>query len=169
MSTTQLINLIESTTHAFRTFQIAETQVLNILQPLSNGRPRNGDIVAFYGEILVHELFGGIKQQNNNPFSIVANQNSTEFRIKVTTRVGNNIGWDESGKFLTNAGMTHVAFVHLNDDYSVDRIWLYQIDFIINRQIEKGDNKIAFRIDEQNDANLLVFPNIGSVWQSLNI
>ena len=146
-----------------------ENEITNILSQFSNGYNRPRDIVAWLGEIYVIRFLGGNKQPINSPYSIITNVDDAIWRVKVTTRKGSNYSsWSESGAFNLNRDITHIAFVHLDDNYNLNSIWLFTIEEIQGRNLlHKGNDKIAFRIDISGDSQNQIFPIINNIWTNI--
>jgi len=84
-------------------------------------------------------------------------------RILVKTRKGNaGDDWNKTGKISKIEGddlPTHLMFVHFNDDYSLDKIWLYPWEYLKNRFKKNKDNKYSFEVDPKSDEKYLIYPN----------
>ena len=86
-------------------------------------------------------------------------------RILVKTRKGNaGDDWNKTGKISKIEGddlPTHLMFVHFNDDYSLDKIWLFPWEYLKNsNRFKKNKNKNSFFVKvDKSDEKYLIYPN----------
>ena len=84
-------------------------------------------------------------------------------RILVKTRKGNaGDDWKTTSKIPKIEGddlPTHLMFVHFNDDYSLDKIWLFPWEDLKNRFKKNKDNKYSFEVDPKSHEKYLIYPN----------
>ncbi len=97
------------------------------------GKYAKGDqIVGLLGETIVKALFGGtvVKNEGTEVDVIVG-----AARISVKTRRGNHAGWTQTGIISSKNpnAVDFLAFVHLNDSYQLDGVWLFPWKDILNR------------------------------------
>lgn len=89
-------------------------------------------------------------------------------KISVKCRKGFGNGWRATSAIpkieLSEDAPTHLMFVHLNNDYSIDRIWLYCWAELLEEgrfQVHhvRGDRRsYRFQVNEKTDIkNLLIF------------
>ena len=124
---------------------------------------KGNELVGWLGEIYGKLLFGGhlVDDRKEHDF-----ETSEGWRISVKTRKGHGSGWRQSSAIPKIEGddcPTHLLFVHLNDDYSIDRMWLYEW----NQLKEKGrfrphivrgrQRSFIFKLNEKDDHSFIVY------------
>lgn len=129
----------------------------------ANGRKLKGnEIVAWLGEIYVKLLFDGLLADETEEHDVHCNDGK---RISVKTRKGLT-GWSRTSGIPRIQGVdipTHLAFVHLLDDYTLDRIWLFPWEDLIEdtrfrRKNVRGNQLDYYLIlNERNDVKYLVY------------
>ena len=76
------------------------------------------------------------------------------------------MGWKQTSaipKFEGDDCPTHLLFVHINTDYSLDRMWLFDWGYLLNQgrfkeHIVRGSHRsFYFTLDEKEDAQFIVF------------
>ncbi len=80
------------------------------------------ELVGWLGEIYVKLLLDGtlVHDRHEHDVEVIGN-----WRVSVKARRGKNSGWRQTSPIARFEGAgcpTHLAFVHLDDDYSLDRI-----------------------------------------------
>jgi len=92
----------------------------------SDGKVLKGDeFVGWLGEIYGKILLGGSLVDDSFEWDFIT---ADEKRVSVKTRKGWNSGWRTTSAIPKVEGEdcpSHLMFVHLDDDYTVERIWLY--------------------------------------------
>ena len=87
-------------------------------------------------------------------------------RISVKARKGKAKGWNRTSdipKIEGAACPTNLMFVHLNDDYSVDRIWLYPWEDLrksgwFKEHIVRGSRRsFFFQVNLGSDEKYLIY------------
>ncbi|MCH7998876.1 MAG: hypothetical protein IIA91_05305 [Chloroflexi bacterium] len=89
-----------------------------------NKKLKGDEIVGWLGEIYGKLLLGGTLVSDEFEHDFEAGDS----RVSVKARKGRASGWTQTSaipKIEGNDCPSHLMFVHLNDDYSLDRIWLY--------------------------------------------
>ncbi len=103
----------------------ANANIRRLLETHADGKKLKGDeIVGWLGEIFGKLLLGGrlVPDDLEHDFEI------RDMHVSVKARKGWASGWRQSSAIPTVEGLdcpSHLMFVHLNYDYSLDCIWLY--------------------------------------------
>jgi hypothetical protein len=109
----------------------AKNEIYDFLASLSGGKKLATDLEEAFGEIYGKTLMRGtLVEHGKAPFDFTTSDGK---RISVKTKKGWAEEWRESGAIIyVNSGLvpTHLMFVHLNDDYTADRIWLFEWDYL---------------------------------------
>ncbi len=110
----------------FHKLSITESKIHQKLEKLSDGKGLKGnELVGWLGEIYTKLIFGGHLVDDSHEHDVVTQQG---LRVSVKTRKGTRSGWTRSSAIPKMEGgysPTHLMFVHLNDNYSASRMWLY--------------------------------------------
>jgi hypothetical protein len=130
----------------------------------ANGKNLKGnELVGWLGEIYGTLLFDGELVNDREEHDFIS---SDGHRISVKTRKGWGNGWKKTSAIPRIEGIdcpTHLLFVHLDDNYSIDKIWLFEWLQLLNadrfkKHIVRGQHRsFIFAIDEKNDAANLVY------------
>lgn len=124
---------------------------------------KGNELVGWLGEIYGKLLFNGTLVDDREEHDFVA---SNDFRASVKTRKGWKSGWRQTSAIPKIEGTdcpTHLLFVHLNDDYSIDRIWLFHweqlaADGRFKRHMVRGAQRsFIFAVDEERDKRFVVY------------
>jgi hypothetical protein len=95
------------------------------LECYSDGKNFKGDeLVGWLGELYAKLLLGGTLVSDKFEHDVEADDK----RVSVKARKGWSSGWTQSSAIPKIEGddcPSHLMFLHFNDDYSLDRIWLY--------------------------------------------
>ena len=125
---------------------------------------KGNELVGWLGEIYGKLFYDG---------RLVGDQNEHDFvssdcrRISVKTRKGTKIGWKQTSPIPKIEGdecPTHLLFVHLNDDYSLDRMWLFDWIQLLGtgrfkkKMVRGSPRAFTFAIDEEGDKAHVVYP-----------
>ena len=125
---------------------------------------KGNELVGWLGEIYGKAFFDGKLVHDREEHDFVC---ANGWRVSVKTRKGTNVGWKRSSAipaFEGNDCPTHLLFVHLNDDYSLDRMWLFEWSDLIQGKrfqthIVRGIHRsFFFSIDEVKDKLRVVYP-----------
>lgn len=139
--------------------------IKNKLINYSDQKNLKGDeIVGWYGEICCRQLTKGKLVSDNYEYDVVTPQG---FKISVKTRKGNNNGWKTTSAIpkieINEESPTHLMFIHLLEDYSVDKIWLFNwIDLIhdnrfLVHKVRRNKRSYVFRINPEKDQKKLIY------------
>ena len=127
---------------------------------------KGNELVGWLGEIYGKILFDGKLVDDREEHDFVT---ADGIRVSVKTRKGWNAGWKRTSaipKFEGSDGPTHLLFVHLNDNYSIDRIWLFKWCQLVTADRFKGHmvrgvhRSFIFTIDEVKDKSQVIYPLI---------
>ena len=150
----------------FTTLVRTQTQIRETLSHHANGKKLKGDeSVGWFGEVVVKVLFGGKLVDDQEEHDVVTPEG---WRISVKARKGFNTGWRRTSAIPKIAGddcPTHLAFVHLHDDFKVDRIWLFPWEYLIktNRfqkhMVRGAQRSFMFNLQENKDLGFLIHNN----------
>ena len=95
------------------------------LERHANGKKLKGDeIVGWLGEIYAKFLLDGTLVPDNLDYDVQTGAK----KVSVKARKGLNSGWRRSSDIPRVYGKgcpTHLMFLHFNDDYSLEKVWLY--------------------------------------------
>ena len=130
----------------------------------SDGKNLKGnELVGWLGEIYAKLLLGGKLVHDREEHDVVTNDGH---RVSVKTRKGWGNGWQRTSaipKFEGDDCPTHLLFVHLNDDYSIDRMWLFSWEqlrtdgrFKIHK-VHKSHRSFIFALNEVKDKAHIVY------------
>ncbi|PFJ08897.1 hypothetical protein [Bacillus thuringiensis] len=116
----------------FNQFVEVKMNIRKKLEDYSDGKNLKGDeIVGWLGEIYGKILFSGILVDDSQEHDFQIND---EIRVSVKARKGYKSGWNRTSAIPKIEGEdcpTHLMFIHFNDDYSIDRIWLFPWEFLM--------------------------------------
>lgn len=124
---------------------------------------KGNELVGWLGEIYGKLLFGGTLVDDQVEHDFVS---SKGWRVSVKTRKGWNSGWKQTSPIPKIDGEdcpTHLLFVHLNDDYSIDCIWLFEWQHLIaanrfKKHIVRGvQRSFILSINEKKDVACIVY------------
>ena len=134
----------------------------------ADGKKLKGDeIVGWLGEVYGKLLLGGVLVPDTLEHDIEANGR----RVSVKARKGSGNGWRQSSAIpkITGDGCpSHLMFVHLNQDYSVDRIWLYPWTDLVElgrfkpHNVRGNRRSWVFYVNPSADSEYLVYPDMES-------
>jgi hypothetical protein len=108
----------------------------------------------------------GMLVGDHEEHDFVATVNSQAYRVSVKTRKGWKAGWHRTSAIPRIHELdcpTHLLFVHLNDDYSIDRMWLYEWGYLLFTQRFKEHSvrgkvrHYIFNVDEFRDVDRIVY------------
>jgi hypothetical protein len=124
---------------------------------------KGNELVGWLGEIYGKILFDGRLVSDDKEHDFVAGDGR---RISVKTRKGRAKGWKQTSaipRIDGNDCPTHLLFVHLNDDYSIDRIWLldwielFKAGRFKPHEVRGKHRSYVFQINEKLDRASLVY------------
>lgn len=127
---------------------------------------KGNELVGWLGEIYGKLFFDGKLVDDREEHDFLANDG---FRVSVKTRKGWKSGWKQSSAIPKIEGRdcpTHLLFVHLNDDYSIDRMWLFNWRRLVSanrfkRHMVRGSQRsFIFYVDEDKDKAHVVYEGL---------
>lgn len=149
----------------FNELQSLNTKIKKELENYSDDKVLKGDeLVGWLGEIYGKILFGGTLV--NDSFEHDFEAYNSKYSVK--TRKGFRNGWTKTSlirKIHGGESPTYLLFVHLNDDFSIDRIWKFNWTDLVkeNRLREKTVRDVMigwqFSVRDQKDKKHLIIDN----------
>jgi len=143
-----------------------DSEIRKALGEYSNGKTLKGsEYVGWLGEIYVKYYYDGVLVDDTHEHDV---QTAT-MKISVKTRKGWKSGWRHSSaipKIRGTASPTHLAFVHLDENFKLDGIWLFEWQELIREKrfekhmVRKKMRSWIFRLNEKKDALKKVYPFI---------
>jgi len=124
---------------------------------------KGNELVGWLGEIYGKLLFNGTLVNDREEHDFVTDDGR---RVSVKTRKGWNSGWKQTSAIPKIEGIdcpTHLLFVHLNDDYSIDRMWLIEWCLLVKAErfkkhmVRGSQRSFIFAIDEEKDKAHVVY------------
>ena len=124
---------------------------------------KGNELVGWLGEIYGKLLLDGKLVHDREEHDFVCTDGS---RVSVKTRKGFSTGWQRTSAIPKLDGPhcpTHLLFVHLHDDYSIDRIWLFSwSDLAIKERFKshtvRGSRRsFIFTLNEKKDKVHVVY------------
>jgi hypothetical protein len=142
----------------------AQTKIRNKLKAYSDGKNLKGDeLVGWLGEIYGKLLLNGTLVHDREEHDFVT---PAGMRVSVKTRKGTNTGWRTTSaipKIEGNECPTHLLFVHLRHDYSLDRMWLFTWQRLLQERrfrehkVRGARRSWVFALDETKDGKYVVY------------
>lgn len=130
----------------------------------ANGKNLKGnELVGWLGEIYGKLLFDGSLVDDREEHDFVSADGQ---RVSVKTRKGWGSGWKRTSAIPKIEGSdcpTQLLFVHLNDDYSIDRMWLIEWALLVSagrfkkHMVRGSQRSFIFAIDEKKDKANVVY------------
>jgi hypothetical protein len=133
-------------------------------QYCDNKTLKGNELVGWLGEIYGKLLFQGNLVEDSFEHDI---ETADGKRISVKTRKGWKSGWTQSSAIPKIAGTecpTHLLFVHLNDNYSIEGMWLFIWSELIERDrfrkhMVRGNlRSYIFHLNEGKDKTNRIYP-----------
>jgi hypothetical protein len=121
------------------------------------------EFVGWLGEIYGKILIDGTLVDDREEFDFIS---SNGWKVSVKTRKGWNSGWKQSSAIPKIEGddcPSHLLFVHLDDDFSIDRMWLFDWADLVSagrfkkHMVRGSPRSFIFYIDEQRDEANIVY------------
>lgn len=141
-----------------------QLEIRDKLQAYADGKKLKGyELVGWLGEIYGKLLFDGTLVGDREEHDFVTPDG---WRVSVKARKGWESGWKQSSAIpKINGGEcpTHLLFVHLNDDFSIDRMWLFEWGELLSQgrfrsHVVRGAHRsYIFAIDDRRDQRYIVF------------
>lgn len=125
---------------------------------------KGNELVGWLGEIYGKLLFKGKMVDDSFEHDVETTDGK---RISIKTRKGWNSGWTQSSAIPKIEGddcPTHLLFVHLNDNYSIHGMWLFDWQFLrrnerFRKHIVRGNlRSYIFHLNETMDHDCKIFP-----------
>lgn len=161
---TSVRNLEQEFKDLFNELATLQAKIRDKLSAYADGKALKGnELVGWLGEIYGKLLLDGKLVHDREEHDFVCTDGS---RISVKTRKGSGTGWQRTSaipKFDGDQCPTHLMFVHLNDDYSIDRIWLFPwSDLATNARFKihavRGSHRsFIFTLDEKKDKPHVIY------------
>lgn len=158
-NTESVSSLEESMQDLFNKLAAVQKEIRIELKKYCDNKVLKGnEIVGWLGEIYGKLLFNGDMVDDSNEHDI---ESADGKRISVKTRKGWQSGWSQSSAIPKIEGdecPTHLLFVHLDDDYSIHGMWLFEWDYLYNngrfkKHIVRGNHRsYIFHLNENNDS-----------------
>ncbi|MFM7070385.1 MAG: hypothetical protein ACKO38_01145 [Planctomycetota bacterium] len=123
---------------------------------------KGNELVGWLGEIYAKLILGGQLVDDSEEYDVIVG----DMRVSVKARKGSKKGWHRSSAIPRIEGEgcpTHLLFVHLKDDYSLDRIWLFEWNTLVragrftSHKVRGTHRSYVFHIDERKDEEFVVF------------
>src|ERR1700694_2614597 len=109
----------------FAELAVLQSKIHMKLSEYADGKTLKGnELVGWLGEIYGKLLLDGTLVHDREEHDFVCSDGR---KVSVKTRKGFGAGWRRTSAIPKIDGQhcpTHLLFVHLRDDYSIDRIWL---------------------------------------------
>jgi hypothetical protein len=142
-----------------------QVNIRDELKGYADGKNLKGyELVGWLGEIYVKLLVNGRLVHDKHEHDV---ETSDGWRISVKARKGRGSGWQQTSSIPKLEGddcPSHLAFVHLQDDYSLDRIWLFEWPYLCSNNrftphIVRGNlRSYIFKLDEKRDHGFVIYP-----------
>jgi hypothetical protein len=141
-----------------------QTKIRDMLTRYADGKTLKGnELVGWLGEIYGKLFLDGtlVHDREEHDFICVDGR-----RVSVKTRKGFGLGWQKTSaipKFDSATCPSHLLFVHLRDDYSIDRMWLFAWSDLFRAgrfkpHVVRGEHRsYIFTLDEAKDKASVVY------------
>lgn len=141
-----------------------QNKIRETLVAHADGKTLKGnELVGWLGEIYGKLLLEGKLVDDRKEHDFLAADGR---RVSVKTRKGWNSGWKQTSAIPKIEGddcPTHLLFVHLDDDYSIDRMWLFDWDHLLaaarfrKHNVRGSQRSFIFVLDEARDEPFVVY------------
>lgn len=157
----------------FETIRLLFLKIRSKLQKYSDGKTLKGDeIVAWLGDICCQLIIKGKLVPDDLEYNVIS---STGDKISVKTRKGENSGWNVTSAIpkidIDDNSPTHLMFIHLYDDYSIQEIWLFPWEDLLKsgRFIAHNvrGNKRSYQVRINRDTDREYFINAKRVTEQI--
>jgi len=124
---------------------------------------KGNELVGWLGEVYGKYLFNGYLVDDSFEHDV---ETKDGLRISVKTRKGTGKGWNRTSAIPKIEGddcPSHLLFVHLNDNYLVDRIWLYPWSELLEtgrfkKHVVRGNMRSYFmQVNVKSDNQYLIY------------
>lgn len=160
-------NLEEEFKGVFSQLASLQDEIRKKLSKYADGKTLKGnELVGWLGEIYGKILFDGTLVDDREEHDFVSSVASIDSRVSVKTRKGWT-SWKQTSaipKIVGGDCPTHLLFVHLNDDYSIDRMWLYEWERLVaderfKKHVVRGSQRsFIFSVNEKRDRQNVIYP-----------
>lgn len=126
-------------------------------------RLKGNELVGWLGEIYGKLLLDGKLVHDREEHDFVCTDGAL---VSVKTRKGFGTGWQRTSAIPKLDGPqcpTHLLFVHLHDDYSIDRIWLFPWSVLVTKErfkshtVRGSHRSFIFTLDEKKDKAHIIY------------
>lgn len=148
----------------FSELTVLQGKIRMKLSAYADGKTLKGnELVGWLGEIYGKLLLDGKLVHDREEHDFVC---ANGWQVSVKTRKGFGTGWQRTSAIPKLGGSncpTHLLFVHLNDDYSIDRIWLFAWPVLAANErfkshVVRGSHRsFIFTLDEKKDKTYVVY------------
>lgn len=124
---------------------------------------KGNELVGWLGEIYGKYMFNGYLVDDSYEHDV---ETKDGLRISVKTRKGSGSGWNRTSaipKIEGNDCPTHLLFVHLNDNYLVDKMWLFTWSELLEanrfkKHVVRGNMRSYYMlVKEKMDKQYLIY------------
>lgn len=157
-------NLEAECQELFSKLSSLQSEIKEKMSAYSDGKNLKGnEIVGWLGEIYGKLLFDGKLVDDQKEHDFVSASGSL---VSVKTRKGWASGWRKTSAIPKIEGVecpTHLLFIHLNDDYSIDLMWMFDWHKIISedrfkKHVVRGEQRsFTFTINEAKDKDHVIY------------
>ena len=141
-----------------------EIAIRDALIAHTDGKKLKGnERVGWLGETYIKIIFDGKMVHDSLEHDV---ETSSGWRISVKTRKGREKGWQRTSAIPKIDGSdcpTHLAFVNLDDNYAVNKIWLHEWSCLLadgrfkKHIVRKQHRSYIFSVNERRDAGSLIY------------
>ena len=145
-----------------------QSKIRTKLTTYADGKTLKGnELVGWLGEIYGKLLLNGTLVHDREEHDFVC---ADGMRVSVKTRKGFSTGWQRTSAIPKIDGdecPTHLLFVHLSDDYSIHRIWLFPWSILAKAErfkkhtVRGSHRSFIFTLDEKSDKAYVVYGTDG--------
>ena len=149
----------------FNLFSI-QNEIHDKLIKYSNGKTLKGnELVGWLGEIYIKILFNGKLVDDRKEHDV----EDREYRYSVKTRRGRKSGWNRTSaipKLEGEDSPTHLIFINLNEDYSVNTIWKFPWNDLLEKGLFKDHivrenfRSYYFSINQKRDKDYIIYTSV---------
>jgi len=165
LDSSSVISLQSKMSGLFKQLSMLQENIKKELKKHCDNKTLKGnEVVGWLGEIYGKILFNGNMVDDSYEHDIETIDGK---RISIKTRKGWKSGWTQSSAIPKIKGdncPTHLLFVHLDDDYSINGMWLFPWDFLVvndrfRKHMVRGNlRSYIFHLNESKDSDSKIFP-----------
>ena len=148
----------------FTELSLLQSTIRDKLTAYADGKTlKDNELVGWLGDIYGKLLLDGTLVHDREEHDFVCTDGS---RVSVKTRKGFGTGWQRTSaipKFDGPKCPTHLLFVHLRDDYSIDRIWSFPWSVLATKErfkshtVRGSHRSFIFTLDEKKDKPYVIY------------